>query len=154
MNLLSKYSDILLAMVVVGIVGMLIVPLPTHLLDILITANISIAVVLLLVAIYIPNALRISVYPTLLPDVQYARRGQVRQRFLDRCTRLTFESKAETLRPTASELAVKIWKAETGRKPSASKLQEIIRSTEQNGQVSFRRLVQQFTVALAKESAQ
>ncbi|MBI5545373.1 MAG: FHIPEP family type III secretion protein, partial [Deltaproteobacteria bacterium] len=45
---------------------MLIVPLPTFLLDILITTNISLSVILLLVAIYIPTALKISVYPTLL----------------------------------------------------------------------------------------
>ncbi len=63
---LSKYSDIVLAAVIVGIVGMLIVPLPTHVLDILLTLNISISVILLLVAIYISNALKISVYPTLL----------------------------------------------------------------------------------------
>ncbi len=63
---LGKYSDLLLAAVVVGIVGMLIVPLPTHLLDLLITANISVSVVLLLTAIYVPAALKISVYPTLL----------------------------------------------------------------------------------------
>ncbi|MGC4121960.1 MAG: type III secretion system export apparatus subunit SctV [Myxococcales bacterium] len=66
MEKISKYSDIVLAAIIVGIVGMLIVPLPTFLLDILITTNISIAVVLLLVAIYIPNALKISIYPTLL----------------------------------------------------------------------------------------
>ncbi|HEY3452444.1 MAG TPA: type III secretion system export apparatus subunit SctV [Myxococcales bacterium] len=66
MDKISKYSDIVLAAIIVGIVGMLIVPLPTFLLDILITTNISISVILLLVAIYIPNALRISVYPTLL----------------------------------------------------------------------------------------
>ncbi len=65
-GLLSKYSDIVLAVLILGIVGMLIVPLPTFLLDILITTNISIGVVLILVAIYIPKALNISSYPTLL----------------------------------------------------------------------------------------
>ncbi len=63
---LSRNTDILIAAVVVGIVGMLIVPLPTHLLDVLITANISISVILLLTAIYIPRALKVSVFPTLL----------------------------------------------------------------------------------------
>jgi type III secretion protein V len=63
---ISRNTDILIAVVVVGIVGMLIVPLPTHLLDILITANISISVILLLTAIYIPRALTVSVFPTLL----------------------------------------------------------------------------------------
>jgi type III secretion protein V len=63
---LARNTDILLAGAVVGIVGMLIVPLPTVLLDILITTNISVAVILLLTAIYIPKALKVSVYPTLL----------------------------------------------------------------------------------------
>ncbi len=63
---LARNTDILLAVAVVGIVGMLIVPLPTPLLDILITTNISISVILLLTAIYVPKALKVSVYPTLL----------------------------------------------------------------------------------------
>ncbi|EPX58098.1 Flagellar biosynthesis protein FlhA [Cystobacter fuscus DSM 2262] len=63
---LSKYSDIVLAVVVVAIIGMLIVPLPTLLLDVLLTLNISISVVLLLISLYVPQALRLSVFPTLL----------------------------------------------------------------------------------------
>ncbi|NMO21613.1 type III secretion system export apparatus subunit SctV [Pyxidicoccus fallax] len=65
-SFLTKYSDIVLAVVVVAIVGMMIVPLPTLLLDILLTLNISISVVLLLVSLYIPGALQLSVFPTLL----------------------------------------------------------------------------------------
>ena len=42
-DFLNKYSDIVLAVVVVAIVGMMIVPLPTLLLDVLLTFNISIA---------------------------------------------------------------------------------------------------------------
>ncbi|AEI65902.1 type III secretion system export apparatus subunit SctV [Corallococcus macrosporus] len=65
-SFLSKYSDIVLAVVVVAIVGMMIVPLPTLLLDVLLTLNISISVVLLLVSLYVPGALQLSVFPTLL----------------------------------------------------------------------------------------
>src|SRR6266576_3824869 len=63
---INKYSDIVLAVLVVSIVGMMIVPLPTHLLDILITTNISLAVVLLLISIYVTKALKFSVFPTIL----------------------------------------------------------------------------------------
>jgi type III secretion protein V len=63
---ISKYSDIVLACVVVAIIGMMIVPLPTLLLDVLLTLNISISVVLLLISLYVPQALRLSVFPTLL----------------------------------------------------------------------------------------
>ncbi len=65
-SFLSKYSDIVLALVVVAIVGMMIVPLPTLLLDVLLTLNISISVVLLLISLYVPTALQLSVFPTLL----------------------------------------------------------------------------------------
>src|SRR5262249_51607016 len=65
-GLLARYSDVMLAALVVGIVAMMIIPLPTFLLDILITLNITLAVVLLLVAIYISDALRIATFPTIL----------------------------------------------------------------------------------------
>ncbi len=63
---LTKYSDIVLAFIVVAIVGMMIVPLPTLLLDVLLTANIALSVMMLLISLYVPNALRLSVFPTLL----------------------------------------------------------------------------------------
>jgi type III secretion protein V len=65
-RLLARYSDIALAAVVIGMVGMMIVPLPTFLLDLLLTLNISAAVVLLLVSLYVPTAVRISAFPSLL----------------------------------------------------------------------------------------
>jgi type III secretion protein V len=64
--LFRRYGDIALAGLVVAIVAMMIVPLPTFLLDLLITANITLAVVILLVAIYVSDALRFATFPTLL----------------------------------------------------------------------------------------
>src|SRR4051812_2038443 len=63
---IAKYSDIVLAIIVVSIVGMMIVPLPTPLLDVLLTFNISLSVMLLLISLYVPHALQLSVFPTLL----------------------------------------------------------------------------------------
>jgi type III secretion protein V len=63
---LKKYSDVALAGVVVVIIGMMIIPLPTFILDLFIVANMAAAVVMLLVAIYITEALRIATFPTLL----------------------------------------------------------------------------------------
>jgi len=60
------HSDALLAIAVAGIVAMMILPLPTWLLDILITCNISIAVLLLLVVLYVPEPLAIASFPTIL----------------------------------------------------------------------------------------
>ena len=45
---------------------MMIVPLPTPLLDLLISVNIAAGVVLLLVAIYVSDAVKIATFPTLL----------------------------------------------------------------------------------------
>jgi type III secretion protein V len=64
--LFRRYGDIALAGLVVAIVAMMIVPLPTWLLDLLITANIALAVVILLVAIYVADALKFATFPTLL----------------------------------------------------------------------------------------
>jgi len=59
-------ADAVLALLVVSIVAMMIVPLPTWLLDILIATNLSAAVSILLVVLYVPDALAIATFPTLL----------------------------------------------------------------------------------------
>src|SRR5580692_3041306 len=59
-------ADAVLALLVVSIVAMMIVPLPTWLLDILIATNLSGAVAILLVVLYAPDALSIATFPTLL----------------------------------------------------------------------------------------
>jgi type III secretion protein V len=63
---LSRWSDLALAALVVSIVGMMIVPLPPIVLDVLIALNIGISLTLLLVSIYVTEALRIATFPTLL----------------------------------------------------------------------------------------
>ncbi len=63
---LVRHADIALAVLVVAVVGMMIVPMPTWLLDILISANIAASVILLLTAIYVVNPLRIATFPTIL----------------------------------------------------------------------------------------
>jgi type III secretion protein V len=65
-GLLRRYADVLLAVLVVSIVAMMIVPLPTPLLDVLITLNISFGVILLMVAIYVSDALKVATFPTIL----------------------------------------------------------------------------------------
>jgi len=63
---LRRYGDIVLAIAVVAVVAMMILPLPTPLLDVLLATNISLAVLLLLVTLYVPDALRIAAFPTIL----------------------------------------------------------------------------------------
>jgi type III secretion protein V len=59
-------ADAFLALLVVSVVAMMIVPLPTWLLDILLATNLSGAVAILLVVLYVPDALSIATFPTLL----------------------------------------------------------------------------------------
>ncbi len=63
---IGRYSDILLAALVMLIISMLIIPLPPFILDLFIVLNISISVLLLLLAMYIPNALHLASFPSLL----------------------------------------------------------------------------------------
>jgi type III secretion protein V len=63
---IGRYSDVMLAALVMMIVSMLIIPLPTFLLDVLIVLNISIAVLMVLLAMYIPNALHLASFPSIL----------------------------------------------------------------------------------------
>lgn len=59
-------ADIALAALVVLVVGLMIVPLPTWTLDLLISTNLSAAVAILLVVLYVPDAIGIATFPTLL----------------------------------------------------------------------------------------
>jgi type III secretion protein V len=59
-------ADAALAALVVGVVGLMVVPLPTRLLDLLIASNLAFSVVLLLVALYASDALKIAAFPTVL----------------------------------------------------------------------------------------
>src|SRR5829696_4369648 len=63
---LSKYSDLLAAGAVVLVVVMMIVPLPSVLLDLFITLNISVALAIVVATLYLPRALDFSAFPSLL----------------------------------------------------------------------------------------
>src|SRR5439155_27202594 len=63
---LAQYSDLLLAVGVALVVGMMIVPLPDVLLDLLIVSNFGLALTLLLVALYTSEPLQFSAFPSLL----------------------------------------------------------------------------------------
>lgn len=65
-NLIQRYSDVLIAVAIVTIVIMMIIPLPTTILDILICLNITIALLVVMSAIYNVEALDLSVFPSLL----------------------------------------------------------------------------------------
>jgi type III secretion protein V len=64
--LLTRYGDIALAGIIVLVLIMLILPLPFLVLDLLLTLNITLSVIILMVTIYVPEALRIASFPTIL----------------------------------------------------------------------------------------
>lgn len=63
---LTKYSDIVVAIAVITIVVMMIIPLPPFLLDLFLSLNITLALVIIMVAIYNVEPLQFSVFPSLL----------------------------------------------------------------------------------------
>ena len=62
----KKYSDVMIAVGIVTIIVMMIIPLPTILLDLLLCMNITLALVVVMSAIYNVEALDLSVFPSLL----------------------------------------------------------------------------------------
>lgn len=61
-----KYSDLILMVLVVAIAAMLIVPLPTPLLDLLLVSNISFSILLLLVGLYVGHSAALYTFPSIL----------------------------------------------------------------------------------------
>ncbi|WP_035391991.1 type III secretion system export apparatus subunit SctV [Chlamydia ibidis] len=66
LNMINRSSDLLLALWMIGVVLMIILPLPPAIVDLMITINLAVSVFLLMVALYIPSALQLSVFPSLL----------------------------------------------------------------------------------------
>jgi flagellar biosynthesis protein FlhA len=61
-----RHGDVFFALCVISVVGIMIVPLPPFLLDLLLSFNIAFSLVLLLTAIYVTAPLDLSVFPSLM----------------------------------------------------------------------------------------
>lgn len=61
-----RSADVLVSLIVVGIIGLIIIPLPTFLLDLLIIINLTLAINILLVTLFTKTVLEFSTFPTLL----------------------------------------------------------------------------------------
>ncbi|MFN0010167.1 MAG: flagellar biosynthesis protein FlhA [Phycisphaerales bacterium] len=64
--LVKKYRGLLLPIAFVSLLAVIIVPLPTWLMDVLICLNISLSVVILMTTLYMKEPLEFSVFPSLL----------------------------------------------------------------------------------------
>ncbi|MGG7176565.1 flagellar biosynthesis protein FlhA [Clostridium paraputrificum] len=58
--------DVLVAFGVIGIVLMIIIPLPKGVLDVLLALNITLSIVIIMITMFTTNVLQLSVFPTLL----------------------------------------------------------------------------------------
>ena len=63
---LSNRSDLLIAVVLMCVIFMMILPLPTWLVDVLIAFNIGISVLLLMVSVYLKSPLEFLAFPSIL----------------------------------------------------------------------------------------
>jgi len=66
MKKIGQNSDILLALGLIFILGLMVIPLPPFMLDFLLALNITMSILVLIVSLYINNPLDISVFPGLL----------------------------------------------------------------------------------------
>ena len=66
MGKLKNRFDILVAFGVMGIILMIIIPLPSFMLDILLVLNITLSVLILLMTLFSTSILQLSIFPTLL----------------------------------------------------------------------------------------
>lgn len=66
---ITKQRDLIIVLGVVGILIVMIIPVPTFLMDILLTLNLGIAIIILLVSMYTRESLEFSVFPSLLLTV-------------------------------------------------------------------------------------
>lgn len=61
-----KISDLLLATFLIVVTALLLVPLPTFALDLLLVINLALSLILLLAGLYLPNALALLAFPSIL----------------------------------------------------------------------------------------
>ncbi|WP_298958103.1 type III secretion system export apparatus subunit SctV [uncultured Methylobacterium sp.] len=66
LNALSRRNDLLLAFLLVCIIFMMILPLPTAVIDVLIAVNLALAAILLMAAVYLTDVVQLSAFPSIL----------------------------------------------------------------------------------------
>lgn len=65
-GLLTRYSDLLVALGVIGLIAIIIVQIPPSLISLLVIVNLAISVLMLMVSLYISSPVQLSSYPTIL----------------------------------------------------------------------------------------
>jgi type III secretion protein V len=62
----NLYSHLVMVVLILGVVALMVLPVPPAALDLLIAFNISVSVLMLMLAIYIPGSLGMSTFPSLI----------------------------------------------------------------------------------------
>ncbi len=66
LELIKQKHDVIIAMVMVSIIGIMFLPLPSYILDLLLTISISLSIIILITSVYIKKPLDFSVLPSML----------------------------------------------------------------------------------------
>jgi len=61
----TKYIDVLIAFGILGIITLIILPIPTGFLDVLLTLNITLSIIVLLISMFTTEVLQFSIFPSL-----------------------------------------------------------------------------------------
>ncbi len=72
---MAAQKDILIALILIGVISMMIIPLPPFFLDVLLTVMLSLGIVIMLISMYIDNVLDFSVFPGMLLIITLFRLG-------------------------------------------------------------------------------
>jgi len=70
---LAKNSDVVLGLLVLGIVAVMIIPVPSIIMDVLLTFSLTLSIVIILISMYILKPLEFSVFPSVLLIATLAR---------------------------------------------------------------------------------
>lgn len=73
MQLLLRYRDLILPIGIIGCLVIILIPLPPLLMDMLLAANITVGVIVLLTTVYVSTPLEFSIFPSLLLATTLAR---------------------------------------------------------------------------------
>lgn len=62
----SKYAEVFIAFAVVGVIAIIILPMPSFLLDLLLTINLAISMMILILTLFTKSVLEFTIFPSLL----------------------------------------------------------------------------------------
>ncbi|MDY6419966.1 MAG: flagellar biosynthesis protein FlhA, partial [Succinivibrio dextrinosolvens] len=65
-GLVTKHADIMLVGAVIAVIALMILPMPTPLVDLLISMNLAVSFVIMMMSLYTPSVLGFSSFPTVL----------------------------------------------------------------------------------------